>query len=137
MGRPLEKEIMRLRQEYIFRQRMSGLGVEHIWTTLGAEGATHLHIEEYPKEYAEKYGERHMGGIEIHYREAPHYMRNDAPSQDVCWILKAPCWHDGSSLQASEKWIPIWENDQYNHAGMFKLLEADYKSRFNIEDEAE
>ncbi len=125
---------MKLRQEYIYRERITRLGYERIWTTLGAAGATHLHIEDYPADYVAKYGEKYFGGIEIHYREAPHYMKNDAPSQDTCWILKAPCWHDGSSLQASEKWIPLWQVDPNNHDRMFKALADDYSMRFDIEE---
>jgi hypothetical protein len=49
------------------------------------------------------------GGVEYHYRAAPYYMRTEGPSHERCWILGGPCWHDGTSLWASEHWIPLLE----------------------------
>lgn len=50
------------------------------------------------------------GGIETHYRTPPDYMRDDQPSHEHCWILGGKCWHDGSSLAATERWIPLLES---------------------------
>jgi len=43
-----------------------------------------------------------VGGVEYHYRKCPDYMRNEAPSHEYCKLLKAPCWHEGSSLMFFE-----------------------------------
>jgi len=96
----------------------------HVWTLVGAKGGLHLHINDRGKD--DKYG-RYSGGIEIHYRTPPEYMSNQPPSQD-CHVLKAPCWHDGSSLQATERWIPIWQSHPHDHDAMFRSLsvEADH-----------
>ena len=106
-------------------------GDRHTWSCVGEWGGLHVHIVDSGEEYEKKYGERHNGGIEIHYRAAPDYMRGDAPSQDKCWLLGCPCWHDGSSLQASEFWIPFWVQDKDNHKGMFNLLEGEMANRFH------
>ena len=105
----------------------------HTWTVLGAKGAVHLHITDYGEEHGKKYGERYLGGIEIHYRHPPEYMTEKPPSQDECWLLKCPCWHDGSSLQASEVWIPTWQADPHDHDGMFAMLKNDARQRFEEE----
>lgn len=101
---------------------------EHTWSVVCAEGGIHLHISDYGKD--NKYGERFQGGIEIHYRKPPGYMRHDAPSHDNCWLIGGPCWHDGSSLQASERWIPIWVGSENDHDRMFRLLEHEAAVRF-------
>lgn len=42
-------------------------------------------------------------GLETHLR----YSLGSAPSHDRCHVLGgAPCWHDGTSLYASEYWLP-------------------------------
>lgn len=112
------------RCEYTYSRSFSQ--PQHIWQCVGAKGAIHLHITD----YGEKYGERYSGGIEIHYRTPPDYMASDAPSHDECRILKCPCWHDGSSLQASEIWIPFWLENMHDHEGMFRMLEREMKQRF-------
>ena len=89
---------------------------KHNWSVIGARGAVQLHIT-----VVDKYGP--SGGIEIHYLQPPEYMKNDAPSHDICWLLKCPCWHDGSSLQAEEVWIPRWQDDPHNHDAMFIALQ--------------
>jgi len=99
---------------------------QHVWTCIGAHGALHLHIHD---AQCDKYG-RYSGGIEIHYRTPPEHMADDAPSSDDCWLLKCPCWHDGSSLQATEDWIPFWLADPHDHDGIFKRLESEMSQRF-------
>jgi hypothetical protein len=118
----------RFRCEYKLTERFGRC--THQWTCVGRHGALHLHINEGTDQFGPS------GGIEIHYRAPPDYMANDAPSHDECWLLKQPCWHDGSSLQASEYWIPRWMAAPHEHSEMFRRLEAEYRSRFEKEDEA-
>lgn len=100
----------------------------HTWSVIGANAGLHLHITD-GKRYAQSEDMRYSGGIEIHYRYPPEYMQDQPPSQDKCWLLKCPCWHDGSSLQASEIWIPRWLMDPHDHDRMFRGLCHDLDSR--------
>ncbi len=95
------------------------------WSVVGRHLAIHLHISDLGKLLGKEGRDRYSGGIEIHYRQPPEYMENDAPSQDRCWLLKAPCWHDGSSMQVTDKWIPHWlefRGAPDEHERMFTLL---------------
>jgi hypothetical protein len=102
----------------------------HAWSMVGAKGAVHLHITD----YGEKYGTQYSGGIETHWRSPPECMQDQPPSQDTCWLLHCPCWHDGSALQVTEFWIPRWlamqlESPDYHNA-MFALLESEMAGKF-------
>jgi hypothetical protein len=99
-------------------------GAQHIWSVLAAQAGLHLWIRETP----ESKDQPVYGGLEIHWRQPPDYMADDAPSQDHCWLLKAPCWHDGSSLQAEQKWIPKWRANPHDHSGMFSALTETLKA---------
>jgi hypothetical protein len=101
----------------------------HVWYVLGELGAIHFHVTD----MGENRDPRYSGGIEIHYRTPPDYMKGDAPSQTECWILHAPCWHDGSSLQAVDTWIPLWLSAPNDHDHMFRCLKAEYMERFYAE----
>lgn len=107
----------------------------HLWSLLGARGGLHLHITDNGEEHAREYGERYHGGIEIHYRTPPDYMQDTPPTSDECWLLHAPCWHDGSSLQASERWIPMWLTNQHDHEYMFRMLAVDADHHFRLEEQ--
>lgn len=50
---------------------------------------------------------RRYGGIEYHYNaiSRPDYLANTKPHTN-CAVNGGFCWHDGSSLWASEWWIP-------------------------------
>lgn len=120
---------MKFRSKYEFSIEIGH--PHHVWTVVGRHLAIHLNITDYGEDHAKKYGERYSGGIEIHYRQPPEYMKDDAPSQDHCWLLKAPCWHDGSSLQVTERWIPHWlefRGAPDEHERMFALLEAEVEN---------
>ena len=105
---------MKYRSKYEFTTDFST--PNHVWTVIGRHLAIHLHISEL-KDHGPS------GGIEYHYREPPEHMKDDAPSQDRCWLLKAPCWHDGSSMQVTDYWIPQWQKSPHDHARMLALLE--------------
>ena len=92
----------------------------HTWSVVGRHGGMHLWIRGYLLDGTMTWS----GGIEMHYRTPPQYMEHDAPSHDCCWLLQAPCWHDGSSLQATEEWIPRWLMDPHDHDGMLAALAA-------------
>jgi hypothetical protein len=69
-----------------------------------------------------------LGGIEEHRRIPPSY-RKDGPDHEQCHLLTGPCWHDGSSLYASEVLIPLYQN--YGEDALGQQLEREYRERFN------
>ena len=106
---------MKARSQYIYTPGSSRHGYDmHTWTTITAGGALHLHITDYGANWQDKeyFSERFSGGVEVHYRTPPEYMKDDAPSQDKCWLLKCPCWHDGSSNWAMEIWVAMFDVDR-------------------------
>ncbi len=101
----------------------------HTWSAVGAKGAVHLHITAPVKE-----GDPTHGGIELHYRQPPRGMEDIPPSHDDCGLLHQPCWHDGSSLQAEEYWIPLWRQLGNDHAAMLTQLAGHADKMFEDED---
>ena len=117
----------RLEYEHRFSFRFGN--PHYIYSLVGAEGAVHFHVTDYGEEFRKRHGDRYSGGLETHYRSPPDYMRGDAPSQQRCWLLGCPCWHDGTSLYASETLIPRWEMDK-SHEAMQAMLVREYAERF-------
>ncbi len=102
---------------------------KHIWLIECAQGAVHLHITDLGEKCEH---DRYSGGIETHYRKPPDHMATDSPSQNQCWIFGgSPCWHDGSSLYASEHFVPMWEMDKHDHDGMFNALIVHMHNQFH------
>lgn len=97
----------------------------HIFSAVDERGGMHF----WAQRSAMDCGREHFGGVECHYRSQPEYMSDESGS-DKCWLLNAPCWHDGSSTLASETWIPIWECDPDNHQAIFDLLAERMDSTF-------
>ena len=102
----------------------------HTWSCIGARGGLHLHITEHPDADRSDPLSRFSGGIEVHYRQPPEHAGDSAPSSDDCWLLRCPCWHDGSSTAARERWIPLWQSDPNDHGGMFRALQGEMVTRF-------
>ena len=76
---------------------------KHEYTLVGAKGGVHLHISG-PHKYD---GQDHWSaGLEVHSR-TPMNGEDKPPSHDECWLLRCPCWHDGTSLYAQEHFLPI------------------------------
>ncbi len=120
---------MKFRNKYEFSMEIHN--PRHVWSVIGRHLAIHLHISDLGNLLGKEACDRYSGGIEIHYRQPPDYMKDDAPSNDRCWLLKAPCWHDGSSLQVTERWIPHWlelRGAPDEHERMFALLEAEIEN---------
>lgn len=101
---------------------------EHVWTCVGGRGALHLHISDRGDGRPET--ERYSAGLELHSRTPFPGCDHDAPNHADCWLLKQPCWHDGTSLWARTHWLPIWLLDPAGHDRMFDRLRADYRRRF-------
>lgn len=97
----------------------------------GELGGVHFWCEP-TLEFAQKhYGERYMGGVETHWRNKPGWALRDTPDREDCWLLNGPCWHDGSSLYATEFAIPAWERCKAmdNLEPFWLWLEREYRDR--------
>lgn len=78
-------------------------------------GALQLHVSEYKSGD----GIARSFGLERHYNYRPSYMeRGTAPSHKHCWLLEAPCWHDGSSLWAEEVFMSFFIGGDYANRDM-------------------
>lgn len=76
----------------------------HRWVIHGPLGAIDFHFDGNEERIA-KYGP--TAGLECHWRTPPAYMADRAPSHRDCITLRAPCWHDGTSLYATENLFPL------------------------------
>jgi hypothetical protein len=92
-----------LSRKYRYQFRVSFLfGTwRYSYELVGARGGIHLHVDG-PHKYG---GEHYSAGLELHSR-TPLY-RDAAPDHEECWLLKCPCWHDGTSLHAQEAYLPL------------------------------
>lgn len=77
------------------------------------------------------------GGVEYHWKahNRPDYFRTDeTPKHTDCKITGGECWHDGTSLWASEYWFPgmnaqgadwVWRNLENEYAKKIDPATAD------------
>lgn len=118
---PVEMVVVPSRYRWRYEMASPYSAMSHTWTLVGALGGVHLHISDNGEEFGRRFGSRFSGGVEAHHRTPPPYMVGQPPSHDECHVLKSPCWHDGSSLIASEKFIPLFENGG-SHQLIFNAL---------------
>lgn len=84
-------------QPIVTRRLMLGRRV--IFAVISERAAVHFWVEPNWED-----NEKSWGGVEFH--ERPSDGRE--PDNDDCWLLNGPCCHDGSSLMASERVIPMF-----------------------------
>lgn len=96
------------------------------YEVIGAKGAVHYHVSRWKGSDGII---SYSSGLEYHYRSPPDYMQDKPPSHDECHLLKSPCWHDGTSLYASEVYEPLFRMSQ--HESIFWQLERDAENAFN------
>ena len=72
---------------------------------------------------------RDLAGLETHYAAAskPDYL-GEGSHHDICWLLEAPCWHDGTSLWAMEYWLPMFR--EVGEEWLWNRLERQYREIF-------
>ena len=99
----------------------------HTWICIGGQGALHLHISG-PHHYEDR--DNWSAGLEIHRRQPWPSSLHDAPTHDECWVLKGPCWQDGTTQYAMEHFLPRWQLAQNDHEQMFGMLGVEYKRQF-------
>jgi hypothetical protein len=100
--------------------------VRHNWSLIGPKGAINFHVT-----ISEQFGD--SAGLEIHRLSPAEYQRDDPPSHLDCWLLKAPCWHDGTSLYANETLWPMLKPMLMSgdHECIFRFLESEARERFH------
>jgi hypothetical protein len=74
-------------------------------------------------------------GLEFHHSQRAgeiYSISQEAPHHSPCWLLGEPCWHDGTSLYASETVWPMVEVylRTGDHDQIFKVLEWEYCRHF-------
>lgn len=104
------------------------MSTRHHWEVVGPIGGVHFHVsimdddEKYPDPSA---------GLEFHHafdptrgQEAPHHLD--------CPVTGGRCWHDGTSLYASETLWPVIKCDLQggDHRAIFRILEVEYDQHF-------
>ena len=99
---------------------------EWMWTCVGPKGGVHILIFE-----SVYHGMlRYSGGREVHSKAPFDYAPQSEPSHEQCWLIKCPCWHDGSSLYVSETVVPYWLVDRNNDERMLDFLKKEYRHFF-------
>ena len=115
--------------QYKIDRRGNG-SLTHTWFLQGEQGAVHVWATAAPE--SNLFSHYHYGGIEVHHKTPPDYMEDREPSHERCWILDAPCWHDGSSLQFEEAVAPALPASDLmgpdDHRLVLQTLKSWYKS---------
>lgn len=99
--------------------------VRHNWELVGPRGGINFHfspIKGYPP----------TAGLEFHHPRSANAFPDSAPHFLNCPLLGEPCWHDGTSLYATETILP--EVEAYlrdgEHELIFAMLEREYDKHF-------
>jgi len=96
------------------------------WCVTGDFGSLSFWATEVSEQSKSIFGADYYGGVETHYNEKskPNYLGENS-SHDDCICNAGKCWHDGTSLWASEYWIPyvlprgadaIWKALEFNYS---------------------
>lgn len=104
MNAPVPDKFRRIRVEDSY---------ETHWILVGPQGAVDFHCTNLDRIRVGSgmHDLWRSGGVEYHHRAVPDYMTRKEASHEHCWILEGPCWYAGTSLWASEHWIPLLERD--------------------------
>lgn len=98
---------------------------------IGPDGGCEFHFTCHNEE-ARRYGEGAItpGGFECHFKahsRPDYYAEHEKPHRTDCSVTGGDCWHDGTSLWASEHWLPGMA-----HGGeewVWRELEAAYRDK--------
>ncbi len=106
-----------------------------VFAVIGDKGAIHFWFSECSQTSKDVFGQSKYGGVEMHSRVPLSYSKEE-PDHENCWLLNAPCWHDGSSLYAEETYIPKYEycESMNDFEPMWRALECEYERRFATEE---
>jgi hypothetical protein len=118
-----------------------GETTRHMWTAIGDKGAIHIWAEPVPSE-GWRWPEEYYGGVEKHSKTPVYDFNSDKPDHEECWLLKCPCWHDGSSLYFSERIEPLLRHvdtpfpphiNEYMNAIMLDWYRSHFEDRFSAD----
>lgn len=95
--------------------------VRHNWEFVGPRGGVNFHVS-----ITDGYGE--TAGLEFH-----HFSGDGAPDHVNCPLTGGHCWHDGTSLYASETLWPMIKPilQSGDHETIFRFLEQEADRRFD------
>ena len=100
----------------------------HMWAFVGPRGGLHFIARE-SSEMVNGALADESACLEIHYSRGFQPDKDAAPSQCHCWLTTEPCWHEGTSLYATET---LWPRIKPllrsgDHDAVFRILgrEAD------------
>lgn len=96
--------------------------VRHHWELRSGAGGIHFHV-------SLTHGYPPSAGLEFH---SVTQRGNVAPDHINCPITGGRCWHDGTSLYASEHVWPLVEGylKDGDHEKIFAILEAEHDRHF-------
>lgn len=103
------------------------------WCVTGEYGSLSFWAIAVRPESITSFGETHYGGVESHYNEKSKPSYKGEPDRHDCAQNGGKCWHDGTSLWASEYWIPRVMPLGDEH--IFSTLESYYDERMKPEAE--
>ncbi len=121
------------RQKYELLPRAWG-NIMHVWSVETALGAVHLHITDYGEDRSQHFVDRYSGGVEYHWRYPPAHAPHKAPDHTDCPYVHGVCWHDGTSMYASDYYVPMIENAgsiDSVHEMIFLSLERDVENQLH------
>lgn len=100
--------------------------VRHEWSLVGPTMAISFHVSVHD-------GHDDTAGLELHYFAPPDYMRDSAPSHIDCPYTGGRCWHDGTSLYATETLWPRFKGllENGDHEQIFRALEREVTNRMS------
>ena len=113
---------MRNFKHHKYSWSMPWTSVRHNWEFVGPNGALHFHVS-----IMEEQGYDPACGLEFH-----HLKGTGAPDHIDCPLTGGRCWHDGTSLYASETVWPFVKEylKSGDHKMIFKYLEELYMEHF-------
>lgn len=98
----------------------------HRYIVEGSVGAIEFHVTDC------LYEGRHSCGLEIHSTITTNGRR---PDHGQCAAVSMrPCWHDGTTLYAVEKFLPMWLEMRNSPDAFLSLLANEYSYRFGWPD---
>lgn len=114
-----------LHHKYIWA-RSGSLYVRHQWSLVGSLGGIEFHF--LAKDYEDISSDNFLCNLEFH-----HFSGEGAPDHLKCSIIGGPCWHEWTTLYATENiWPKIKQHFiENNHPRIFKVLEMVYERHFS------
>ena len=104
------------------------MSTKHHWELRGPRGAIHFHVSIMDDDV--KFPDPSCG-LEFHHAFDPT-KGQDAPAHIDCPMTGGRCWHEGTSLYASESVWPVVKHylEDGDHAAVFRVLEHEYDQHF-------